>query len=164
MDLFALSAEVWTGQLWRLWTAHAVHWSGAHFLLNLAALTPVFVATSGERRRLLHWMMISAPLISIALLLATPSITYRGASALILGGWIMAGDSLIRRGRSRGLGMTLIGLATLKLAFEITGVFPSTGDIESSLTAHCCGALLALMYCIRPAVSSHREARYEHSC
>ena len=78
-------STIFGGQFWRLWTAHWVHFSMAHALVNIAvfvAACTVAAATLGAR--FIGWaIFIVSPVISIGLLITSPTLVeYRGLSLM----------------------------------------------------------------------------------
>src|SRR5437879_3621065 len=72
------------GELWRLWTGHLVHFSLRHALID--SMTLLLIGTLAESefgsRRVALSLLVGAPLISIGMLLASPTQNYRGASCI----------------------------------------------------------------------------------
>lgn len=86
IDLLAYDRQaILSGQWWRLWSGHLVHYSISHALIDgvmLLLCGSVLEALIGTRRLCLA-LCWAAPLIALLLLLAVPDMThYRGLSAL----------------------------------------------------------------------------------
>jgi rhomboid family GlyGly-CTERM serine protease len=76
--------EILSGELWRLFSGHWVHYSARHAIQGGIALAVLAYVLDGERR-LLRRLLLIAPLLSGFLLFATPDmVRYRGASALVM--------------------------------------------------------------------------------
>ncbi|HEX8154972.1 MAG TPA: rhomboid family intramembrane serine protease, partial [Thermoanaerobaculia bacterium] len=96
MNVFALTSDAAWWEVWRLWTAHLVHYSAAHLALNaIAALPPALLLWRGGRpgrfTEIVRALFLAAPAISIAILLIAHPYEYRGASALVVMLWVYAG-------------------------------------------------------------------------
>ncbi|MFP1682491.1 rhombosortase [Alloalcanivorax sp. C16-1] len=81
-------AALLDGQLWRLFTGHLVHLNHWHTLMNLAGLGLIlwFFRDLLDRRRFWLWLLVCAPLSSLALLLLDPRLDwYVGLSGLLQG-------------------------------------------------------------------------------
>jgi rhomboid family GlyGly-CTERM serine protease len=107
-----------SGELWRLWSAHAVHFSPRHALVDtiaLAALTVLAERLAGAR---MAWTVLLAapPAISLGLLAAVPDMQeYRGASGLAVAMAVLCGGLFWTRCGARGR-LLLVALAVLLLA------------------------------------------------
>lgn len=76
------------GQVWRLFSAHLVHLNHWHTLMNLAGLGLIlfFFRDLLDRRRFWLWFLVSAPLVSLAILLFDRNLDwYVGLSGLLQG-------------------------------------------------------------------------------
>jgi hypothetical protein len=93
---------------------------------------------------LLSWAFVVAPLISIAILLTTPNVEYRGMSALVVGLWILVPLHFIRE---RGVfAAALLILCITKIAFEAFTPFRlGFTPIPPLFLAHWSGALAGAM-------------------
>jgi hypothetical protein len=93
---------------------------------------------------LLSWAFVVAPLISIAILLTTPNVEYRGMSALVVGLWILVPLHCIRE---RGVfAAALLILCITRLAFEAFTPFRlGFTPIPPLFLAHWSGALAGAM-------------------
>jgi membrane associated rhomboid family serine protease len=141
-DRLALTAAALDGEWWRLWTCHVVHYSASHAALNAAAALPVAVFVRSWRCFAI-WLLCAAPLVAIGVLLLEPAVHYRGASALVLGAWFLAGLSSLRTPLRR-YAFVLLGLACVKLTAEALGMIPWSVGVESSYDAHALGALAGI--------------------
>ncbi len=102
------------GQLWRLWSAHLVHFSLRHALFDGAVLVVLGMALEpalGARRMALA-LALAAPVITLALLVLVPQMThYRGASGLGMMLAVGAGGLLWRSNPGHRPLLVLLGLA-----------------------------------------------------
>jgi rhomboid family GlyGly-CTERM serine protease len=92
-------AAVGAGEWWRLWTAHIVHFSAGHALLDAGAV--LFVGCMAEtfpgKCIVAMTLLLGAPLISVAMLLMVPNVMdYRGVSGLATLLGVIAGVGLWR--------------------------------------------------------------------
>jgi rhomboid family GlyGly-CTERM serine protease len=142
-------AGVDQGQIWRLWTGHITHFSPRHAVLDALMLLIVGVIAEREfgSRRIAHLLFAGAPLISIAMLIASPDLTqYRGASAIAVILATVAGMSLWRsRPKSRvALSLLAIGLAA-KIAFDAVGASVTLAELPDQVRVAWQGHLLGGM-------------------
>jgi len=79
-------AAIARGELWRLLTAHVVHYSASHLLNNVLVLLPaVLLSEIRSRKELLHVLAVSATAIGVAIFIFEPGILrYAGASGISL--------------------------------------------------------------------------------
>ncbi len=76
-------AAILSGEIWRLWSGHCVHYSAPHALRDGLAAAALALALRDERT--LWRLALIAPAISLVLLLMVPDMAvYRGASGLDL--------------------------------------------------------------------------------
>lgn len=136
------------GEIWRLWSAHLVHFSLQHALLDGAVF--FFVASVAEHaigtRRLGIALALGAPFIGLGLLAAVPGLAYyRGASGLATMAALLAGAALWRgsAARRRVLALLALGLAA-RTAAEACGISASVAGLPDHVAlawqAHVLGA------------------------
>jgi rhomboid family GlyGly-CTERM serine protease len=144
---------IFNGELWRLWTAHVVHFSWQHAVSDALVL---FAATTlagrlASPRMIWCLLAIGAPAISLGLLLAAPEMSeYRGASGLAMMMSVLCGG-LLWPAASDGFRLLLAvagcGLAA-KLVAEAMGVSISLAGLPSGVAvswqAHAFGACCAV--------------------
>jgi rhomboid family GlyGly-CTERM serine protease len=117
------------GELWRLFTGHLTHLSGAHLWMNLVGLWLIWLLFFlHESARSLCLYRLPALLIgtSLALLLLSPEVNwYRGLSGVLHGLLALA---LLRHCQSQPLaGGLLLALFSVKIAWEqISGPVPGS--------------------------------------
>lgn len=113
------------GEMWRLWTAHALHYSTPHLLFDglLLLITTAMVEGGPGRRTAWLLLLLGVPLVSCALLWLAPDMGhYRGASALAVMMGAAAGADLWKRDTSsRPLLITATVLGALKIAWDAGG-------------------------------------------
>jgi rhomboid family GlyGly-CTERM serine protease len=142
-----------SGELWRLWTAHVVHFSWQHALSDALVLFAASRLVERLAGAPLAWaaFAIGAPAISLALLCAAPGMSeYRGASGLALMMAVLCGGLLWPTARA-GLRLLLAALGcglVAKTVAEARGLSLSLAGLPSGVEvawqAHALGAFCAL--------------------
>jgi rhomboid family GlyGly-CTERM serine protease len=139
-----------SGQLWRLWTGHLVHWNLSHLIWD--GLTFGGLAWLLDRlapRVLVPLLALGTPAISLCVLVAEPSIRlYGGLSGLDVALWVAVCLAVARHHRAdrttRVLGWLALAGGLLKVGFEITT--GSTVFVDGTFvlvpSAHLSGAAL----------------------
>ena len=130
------------GEWWRLATAHLVHLSWRHALLNvlgLALLWALFARDYAPRQ----WLLIvcsAALAIDAGLWLLDSTLQWYVGSSGVLHG-VLAAGALAHLRRRAPDGWLLAGLLAGKLAYEHwAGALPLAGDVTVVLPAHLYGA------------------------
>ena len=79
-------SAVASGELWRILTAHFVHYTDSHLINNLIVLLPAMVlAEIGSRKDMVRVLVVSAAAIGVAVFALEPDVTrYAGASGVSL--------------------------------------------------------------------------------
>src|SRR5690606_28418966 len=120
---------VMAGQFWRLLTAHIVHMSGAHLMLNCVALA-LIASLLGKQQRAPDWRLTTlgaAVAVSVGLLWRNPYVHwYVGLSGVVHGLFAAGCFALLRRCPSAAL-LTLATLAC-KLVWEQSHPGPASRD------------------------------------
>lgn len=109
------------GELWRLFTAHLVHYSGSHLLSNLGVLLPgLWLLEARDRRGLPALLAATVLAVGAELWIVDPGIErYAGGSSLAFGLLMLVGlRGLSRGGRWRSVCAVLLGIVVVKLAAE----------------------------------------------
>ena len=146
------------GQIWRLITGNLVHWSAAHFLLDISVFLFVGVLFEGSFGKSYPWMLLVMSLaVTISVLVGLPDmIRFRGFSGVDSGQ--LAGVLCLEfRSRSRKMTEWILligatGIFVVKLLYEIiTGrlffVTQSLGDLGTPVPlAHVAGAVGAVVF------------------
>ncbi|HEY6452874.1 MAG TPA: rhombosortase [Steroidobacteraceae bacterium] len=134
-------------QWWRLVTAHLVHLSLEHALLNGAALALLWMLLAREftPRRWAWILLASAAAIDAGLWFLRPAVEwYLGASGVLHGALAAGAAALYRRGE--GLGAALLLLLVVKLIHEhVSGASLFMGTLPLVPDAHLFGALGGLL-------------------
>ena len=149
--LFAYDrSAILSGQVWRVWSGHWVHFTVQQFFIDVSALFLVGMLAEREfgARSTALVLWLGMPAISLGLLLLAPDLReYRGASALaVLLAWF-AGSALWFR-----LGKLRLGLAVLVLVWTLKTVLEAIGsvsdisnlpaDVRVAWQAHALGAVI----------------------
>lgn len=152
-----LTETAWANGAWHtLWTGHLMHYGMEHFVWDaLMFASFAFLLWKEERWRLWAWILLAAPLISLAVFTVHPELTeYRGLSALdtMLFARYCLGSFRVLTGWQRWCfaALPLAALAT-KIAFEfisestlfVGSMGPGVVPLPS---AHLAGALLGLVW------------------
>lgn len=143
------------GELWRLWSAHFVHFSLTHaladalVLFSMGALAEPVVGT----RRLVLALALGAPLISLGLLAGAPGLMeYRGASGLAVMIGVAAGAVMWPASARWKVAISVIAAAfAARTLCEASGLSFDASSLPEGVAvawqAHAlgalCGALLA---------------------
>ena len=135
------------GQWWRLLSAHFVHLSLTHALLNRVGLVLLWMLLAREFAPL-RWtwiLLCSAAAIDAGLWFLRPGVDwYLGASGVLHGAFAAGAVALYRRGD--GLGAVLTLLLIVKLVYEqYSGASVFAGDLPLVADAHLFGALGGLI-------------------
>lgn len=154
IDLLAYDRQaILSGQLWRLWSGHLVHFSTSHALIDSIMLLlcgSVLEALIGTRRLCLA-LSWAAPLIALLLLLAVPDMTYyRGLSALDVMVATMALGALWRGHHLPRPWLALLAAVLLvKTASEALGLQSATSSLPDGIRvmwqAHALGIACGLL-------------------
>mgnify|MGYP002621885857 CR=1 FL=1 len=110
------------GELWRLLSAHLVHYSWAHFGANLLVLAPAaWLVETRDRRDFLPVVLLAALMAGLAVYLAEPGVKrFAGASALAFALLTYAALRGLRGTRPwRLVCVTLLALVLVKTGAEL---------------------------------------------
>jgi rhomboid family GlyGly-CTERM serine protease len=143
-------AAILDGELWRLWTAHLVHFSTSHACADILALfaAGLLAERLAGSRRLALALAGGAALLSLGLLALAPGLQeYRGASALVVLSAVLGGALAWKR---HPASRTMFGCAALafasKLLWEACAHTAAFTDLPAGVAvawqAHLLGALL----------------------
>lgn len=155
MDWLAFDREaILTGELWRIWTGHLVHFSIQHAVIDIVALlclSQIMEDSIGPWQLFLA-LVIGAALISIGLLYWAPQLNvYRGASGLSVMLSVMAAETLGRKfPKLRLFILVLSALLILKIGLEATGVITVSSSlpalVEVAWQAHLLGVFAGFLF------------------
>lgn len=133
LDRHALSS----GEVWRLWTGHLVHFSAMHAAEDIILL--FVVAAIAEReiggRATAIALLISAPLISLGLILLVPDLAlYEGSSALSAFLGFIVGTLIWRRAPHLRFAIGCIGLVVVaKTSLDAAGVLAGFSSVPEGV-------------------------------
>jgi rhomboid family GlyGly-CTERM serine protease len=143
-------------QWWRLATAHLVHLSWRHALLNCAGLAVLWALFAREFTpgRWLWILVLAALSIDLGLWFLHPAVLwYLGASGVLHGAWSAGACAAYRRGD--GMGALIMVLLVIKLVYEQqSGLSVFEGDLPLVPAAHLLGALGGLVGAMVPRLSA----------
>lgn len=153
LDFLAYQRQaILAGEAWRLWTAHLVHFSPAHALVDAIALLAMGALAEQAIgvRRMLFALALGAPLVSLGLLWAAPAmLEYRGASAMAVMAAVVAGPVIWRTGGTWKAAIAVTGCAFLaKTLVEAAGIdiLPGSRALwQAHLLGALCGAVLLVV-------------------
>ncbi len=149
-------AAVAKGELWRLVTAHLVHFGWAHLAYDVGAwLLLAGLSERRGRRTMVATLAVAAALIPLAVAVTRPDLlTYRGLSGLdsalfaLLVTDVLRDPSTPRRGL---IALVAVGfVAKLLIECSGTGVFVVTETFVPVPIAHAVGALVGLAMALKP--------------
>ncbi len=113
---------IFSGQIWRAWTGHVVHFGPSHLAWDLAVFLPAGCWLESLRPRCARWLYLFCPvIISLILLAFDPTLErYAGLSGLAMGTLVLlAIVQLTNKNEAPWLWLGVLLLATLKLALEL---------------------------------------------
>lgn len=138
-------SAVLDGEWWRLFTAHLVHGSVQHLLLNIAGL-----AVMAGLFRGIHptwcWLaagLASACFVGLGLLRLNPEVDwYLGLSGVLHGLLVVGGMGLATDAGRRWTGFAILALTAVKLGWEqMQGAMQWAGSLAVIVDAHLYGAI-----------------------
>ena len=135
------------GQWWRLLTAHLMHLSIAHALLNSAGLVLLWMLFAREfpARRWAWILLTSSAAIDAGLWFLRPAVDwYLGASGVLHGALAAGAVAMYRRGDGLGAGLLLLLIVKL-INEQYSGASVFAGDLPLVPDAHLFGALGGLI-------------------
>jgi rhomboid family GlyGly-CTERM serine protease len=136
--------KVLAGEYWRLLTAHLVHGSTQHLLLNLAGLGLIAILFARDYRPLQWvWIWLAGTLaIDIGFVWFEPQLEWYVGLSGVLHALLAAGAIAWWRHESKPLALALSAILVGKLLWEQThGALPLSGDLPVVVNAHLYGAL-----------------------
>ena len=145
--------DIQSGQIWRLATAHWVHLSFQHLLLNLMSLALAWwlfhQALAGFTGYLLTGLISLG--VTLSLFVLHPDIGWYAGFSGVLHGFLVAGALLSRR-QNPLLSLATLLIVAIKLIIELVrGAEPGLAEFINSpilIHAHVYGALLGGLYAI----------------
>ena len=113
---------IFSGQIWRTWTGHIVHFGPTHLAWDLAVFLPAGAWLENLRPLCARWLYLVCPIvISVILLAFDPSLErYAGLSGLAIGTLVLlAVIQLTNKNESPWLWLGVLVLVAAKLVLEI---------------------------------------------
>ena len=146
-------AEIASGQLWRLWTGHLVHFGWQHLAGDLAVFLGAGLWLEALAPRTTRWLLLLAPAaISALLFVADPALTfYGGLSGVAVGVLVLLAFVQLHHDRTspRWFWPAVLALVALKVGAEAVSDSPLVAtfgrDIKVSTLAHLGGIACALL-------------------
>ena len=143
-----------TGQVWRCWTGHSVHFGANHFLWDMTVFLPAGCWLERLWPRRTRWFYLVCPLlISAAILALEPALDlYAGISGVATGALVLLAGLQLRRRPSEPawIWMAVLGLVAAKIAFELVGRTPFLIELPLSVRvvplAHISGLACGLVF------------------
>ncbi len=169
-------ARVAAGELWRLATAQAVHWTPRMALADLGAILVLgaWLERNGQRKRMLLACLLGATLTLAGVALLLPHLAlYRGSSASASALFVLTALEIVRhppRRGARALALLALLLIAAKVAWEmLTGealfAAPLPPGIAVVPLAHLLGGAAGVVAAVLPrqerSLSAAREAALE---
>ncbi|NKB80993.1 MAG: rhombosortase [Nitrospirales bacterium] len=158
-------SAILSGEVWRIFTGHMVHFSGSHLLYDLLVLG--ITGSIIERRNHLSYgwfCVLSAMCISLTLLVFEPNMHfYGGFSGIAFGGFIyLALDGFRESGPWQQVCLIAFLLGMSKLFLELIGQWPesiigASGSFVSVPLSHLVGSLIALIFQMRYIKTAYDE-------
>lgn len=145
--------ELASGQLWRLWTGHLVHFGWQHLAADLAVLLASGMWIEILAPRTTRWLFLLAPpAISTLLFVADPKLAfYGGLSGVAVGVLVLLALVQLHRDRAspRWFWPAVLAVVTIKICVEGVSAAPLVAgfspDIKVSTLAHLGGIACALL-------------------
>ena len=151
------------GEYWRLLTAHLVHGSGQHLLLNAVGLG-LIAALFPREYSLRGWLLIlgsSAVIIDLGFVFLEPQLQWYVGLSGVLHGALAAGAIGWWQHESRPLALALTLVLIGKLTWEQWhGALPLSGDMPVVVDAHLYGAFGGAL--AGALLAMHNRAPFPH--
>lgn len=142
--------EILSGQIWRLWTGHLIHFSWAHIFLDVVTFLIVCGVTEKECGSRFTFLVIilGMPLMSVVLLLVTPDLVqYRGISGVTTLLAFVSATTIWHSQPMFRIVLTILGMAFIgKTMIDISDLSPIFSTLPIGIQvvwqAHLIGALM----------------------
>ena len=156
-------AAVLRGEYWRLLTAHLVHGSGQHLVLNAVGLG-LIAALFPREYSLRGWLLIlagSVVVIDLGFVFLEPQLEWYVGLSGVLHGALAAGAIGWWQHESRPLALALTLVLIGKLSWEqLHGALPLSGDMPVVVDAHLYGAIGGTL--AGALLAMHNRAPFPH--
>lgn len=155
-------SRILSGEIWRLFSGHLVHFSTSHLLLNLGGFAVLWMLLHQFKALpSISKLLFSAALIGLGLLLFAPAITsYGGLSGLVTMVAVLLIFELVRT-RHRAVAIFLFSLLVAKIVRDF--VQPDAQFIQFSTTTHTAPFAHLLGVIAAGFIGSRPSARRQHS-
>lgn len=148
-----------TGQIWRCWSGHAVHFGANHFFWDMVIFVPAGIWLERLWPRRARWFYAGSPIaISAALLVMDPELErYAGISGVAAGVLVLLAGLQLRRKSSEPtwFWFAVLALVAAKVGYEIIGQAPLMIDLPSSVRvvplAHIGGIVCGILFQLKSA-------------
>jgi rhomboid family GlyGly-CTERM serine protease len=149
------------GEYWRLVTAHLVHGSTQHLLLNSAGLALIGWLFADEGYSWRAWLLIalfSIAAIDLGFVFFEPQLTWYLGLSGVLHGALIAGAMSWWRSQPKWLALLLSAYLVGKLTWEqVVGALPLSGDMPVVVDAHLYGSIGGALAGFILWVQAHRQ-------
>ena len=163
MDTWILTPQA-LQEPWRFWTCHLAHHGWQHAADNSLALAiPLVLAQKRDRIRVFLWLLLLAPVLSLALMPFLQGGSYQGLSGLACAAWALVGLQLAVKDDTCLLGISMLGLLALKFAVESmtgSGILFHEGRWQELSESHLFGTLLGLSAGMADRAFRRQERRF----
>jgi membrane associated rhomboid family serine protease len=147
MDAWMLTSDA-LREPWRLWTSHLAHSDWRQAALNILALAaPLVLVQRKDRGRVLLWLFLLAPVLSLALIPSLNGHSVGGLAGLACAAWTLVGLQLLVQGDSLPVGLAMLGFLGLKITVETmteSGLLMHHGRWQTVSEPNLYGMLLGL--------------------
>jgi rhomboid family GlyGly-CTERM serine protease len=158
-------AEIFTGQVWRMWTGHLVHFNSSHLLWDLAVFLPAGVWLEQTNPGPTRWFyFLTPPAISALLIAGEPTLAYyAGLSGLATGVLVLLALVELRRDSAgpRWFWPGVLLLVAVKVVLELREPAPLIVRLGSGVRtvplAHLGGIACALIAALFVALRAKRR-------
>jgi rhomboid family GlyGly-CTERM serine protease len=159
-------AEIFAGQIWRMWTGHLVHFNSSHLLWDLVVFLPAGAWLERMTPGWTRWFYALTPLaISALLLLGEPTLSYyAGLSGLATGVLVLLALVQLQRDTAgpRWFWPGVLLLVAAKVVTELRAQAPLVVHFDSGVRtvplAHLGGIACALIAALLVALRARRRA------
>jgi rhomboid family GlyGly-CTERM serine protease len=152
--------QIFTGELWRMFTGHWVHLSTRHLILDVCSLAILgWILETRNQSAFRNFILIAPWLISaISLLFARDMQRYYGLSGLATAAWTFLAAQIFLEQQSPWIPLAMFAAAAAKILFELhctASLFVSfnSPEIRVAVASHAAGALIGPMLAMFAAIN-----------